>query len=62
MNRNFNTELINSLKIRFERLFDLCKQEDYNDDHSMIKAMRKGFNACVYYRNLDLASYEFNQQ
>ena len=55
---NVSKEVIDALRIRFERLFDLCKEEDYGDDHSIVKAIRKGFNACVYDRNLDLASHE----
>ena len=60
VNRNFNKESINSLIIRFDNLLKLLKEEDYSDDHSIVKSIKNGKTACVINlnKNLDLASYE----
>ena len=58
MKKILSKELIDALKIRFDRLLKLLKEEDYGDDHSIVKAIKKGLKACVYDRNLDLASHE----
>ena len=60
VNRNFNKESINSLKMRFDNLLKLLKEfeEDYSDDISIVKSIKKEKRACVYDKNVDLASHE----
>ena len=53
---NLCLEFSKILNVIFGRLFNLCKEEYYGDDHSIVKTIRKGF--IVFDKNLDLASHE----